>query len=460
MHLGSTVLVLATLPLAAASARAGAWEPLFNGRDLAGWRQVNGSAPYTVVDGAIVGTTVPGSPNSFLATEKTYGDFVFECEVLQEGGPSNSGVQFRSASRPDFEKGRVHGYQVDIDPSPRAWTGGVYDEARRGWLYPGDLNPRALTAYQYGRWNLLRIEAIGPSIRTWVNGIPVAHVIDDLEPRGFLALQVHSIDRADEAGRRVLFRNLRIQTTDLQPAPPDDLFIRDMIPNGLAEAERAQGWRLLWDGRTTRGWRGAHRATFPERGWTIEDGALVVEEAGGGEARHGGDIVTDEEFAAFELQLEFELTPGANSGVKYYVTETIDPGGGSAIGLELQLLDDDLHPDAKLGAAGNRTLGSLYDLIPRGPMPRGVAIVPKVGTWQHARIVASPDGRVEHWLNGIRVVEYRRGSPLFKALVARSKYEKMEGFGLAEKGRLLLQDHGNRVRFRSIKVRPLARSEP
>lgn len=450
--------VVAALCLASPAAEAGDWTPLFNGRDLTGWRQVNGSAPYTVVDGAIVGTTVPGSPNSFLATEKTYGDFVFECEVLQEGGPSNSGVQFRSASRPDYQDGRVHGYQVDIDPSPRAWTGGVYDEARRGWLYPGDLNPRGRTAYQYGRWNLLRIEAIGPSIRTWVNGIPVAHVIDALEPGGFIALQVHSIAKAEEAGRRVHFRNLRIQTADLQPAPSDDLFIRGTIPNQLADAERAQGWRLLWDGRTTRGWRGAHRTAFPERGWTVEDGALVVQEAGGGEARHGGDIVTEEEFSAFELQLEFELTPGANSGIKYYVTEQIDPGGGSAIGLEFQLLDDALHPDAKQGAAGNRTLGSLYDLIPRGPMPGGVAIVPKVGEWQHARIVSFPDGRVEHWLNGIRVVEYRRGSPLFKALVARSKYEKMEGFGLAEAGRLLLQDHGNRVRFRSIKVRSLARS--
>jgi hypothetical protein len=450
---------VASLPLAGSAVHASDWEPLFNGKDLTGWRQVNGSAPYTVVDGAIVGTTVPGSPNSFLATEKAYGDFVFECEVMQEGGPANSGVQFRSASRPEYQDGRVHGYQLEIDPSPRAWTGGVYDEARRGWLYPGDLNPRAKTAYQYGRWNLLRIEAIGPSIRTWVNGIPVAHVIDDLEARGFFALQVHGIgDRAEEAGRRVLFRNLRIQTADLHAAPPDDIFIRDTVPNGLAEAERAQGFRLLWDGRTTQGWRGAHRKTFPDLGWTIENGELVVQEAGGGEARHGGDIVTEEEFSAFELQLEFKLTPGANSGIKYFVTEKIDPGGGSAIGLEFQLLDDALHPDAKLGAAGNRTLGSLYDLIPRGPMPPGLAIVPKVGEWQHARVVAFPDGRVEHWLNGIRVVEYRRGSPLFAALVARSKYEKMEGFGLAESGRLLLQDHGNHVRFRSIKVRPLPRS--
>jgi hypothetical protein len=451
-------LTLAVLWLAAPAA-AGPWQPLFNGKDLSGWKQVNGSAPYAVVDGAIVGTTVTGSPNSFLATEKTYRDFIFECEVMQDVGPFNSGVQFRSESRADTQNGRVHGYQFEIDPSPRGWTGGVYDEARRGWLYPGDLNPRAKLAYQYGRWNLLRIEAIGPSIRTWVNGIAVAHVIDDMTPEGFIALQVHAIgDRAAEAGRRISWRNLRIQTTDLKAAPLDDIFIRDTIPNSVSEAERAQGWRLLWDGKTTQGWRGAHKTAFPELGWKVENGELRVLESGGGEAKHGGDIVTLEEFQAFEMQLDFKLTPGANSGIKYFVTEKVDPGGGSAIGLEFQLLDDEKHPDAKLGAGGNRTLGSLYDLIPRKPLPGGLAIVPRVGEWQHARIVVFPDNRVEHWLNGIKVVEYERGSPLFAALVARSKYEKMEGFGMAEKGRLLLQDHGNEVRFRSIKVRSLTRS--
>ncbi|MDX1967686.1 MAG: DUF1080 domain-containing protein [Planctomycetaceae bacterium] len=125
------------------------------------------------------------------------------------------------------------------------------------------------------------------------------------------------------------------------------------------------------------------------------------------------------------------------------------------LGLEFQLLDDEKHPDAKMGAGGNRTLGSLYDLIPRSAMPGGLAIVPRVGEWQHARIVVYPDNRVEHWLNGIKVVEYVRGSPLYKALVARSKFEKNADFGLAPQARLLLQDHGDRVSFRSIKVRTL-----
>ena len=450
----SGAIDLAARGAAPPPAKAG-WHLLFNGKDLTGWTQANGGAPYTVVDGAIVGTTVQGSPNSFLATTQTFEDFIFECEVLQEGGPANGGIQFRSESRKDYQDGRVHGYQFEIDPSARAWTGGIYDEARRGWLYPGDLNPRGQSAYQYGRWNLIRIEAIGPSIRTWVNGIPVAHVIDAMTPRGFFALQVHSIGRADDAGRRTSWRNIRVQTAGLVPAPLDDLYIRNMMPNALSDAERAQGWRLLFDGRSTQGWRGAHQTAFPGKGWTVENGQLCVLPASGAESQNGGDIVTLDEFAAFEFQLEAKLTPGANSGIKYFVTEQIDPKGGSAIGLEYQLLDDDVHPDAKLGAAGNRTLGSLYDLIPRGPMPGGLAVVPKVGDWQHARIVVTPRNRVSHWLNGIRVVDYDRGSPLFNALVARSKYAGMAGFGAAPSGRLLLQDHGNAVCFRSIKVRSL-----
>lgn len=446
--------MLATIS-AAALVHAGPWEPLFNGKDLTGWRPLNGSAPYAVVDGAIVGSTVMGSPNSFLATEKTYGDFILELEVRQDVGPTNSGVQFRSLSNPQENNGRVHGYQFEIDPSSRAWTGGIYDEARRGWLYPGTLNPSARDLYQFGRWNLIRIEAIGTSLRTWVNGIPVAHVIDDLTPEGFIALQVHAIGKPEDAGRRISWRNIRIQTKDLTPAPADDIFIHNVIPNQVSASEQAQGWHNLWDGKTTQGWRGARKDSFPAGGWKIENGELIVQESGGAESKNGGDIVTTDEYSAFELQVEFKLTPGANSGIKYFVSEDLTPIGGSAIGLEYQLLDDERHPDAKLGAAGNRTLGSLYDLIPRDPLPGGLGIVPRIGEWQHARLVVRPDHHVEHWLNGVKVVDYVRGSPLYHALVARSKYEKIPGFGEAAQGRILLQDHGNEVHFRSIKIRTL-----
>lgn len=446
--------ILSGCLLATLSLHAGEWTPLFNGRDLTGWKQVQGNAPYAIVDGAIVGTSTAGSPNSFLATEQTYGDFILEMEIKQDGGPANGGVQFRSA-KGTGEKDVVFGYQFEIDPSERGWTGGIYDEARNGWLYPGTLNPTAHDLYQFGRWNLIRIEAIGDTLRTWVNGWPVAHVVDATTASGFIALQIHSINEAADAGRRTWWRNIRIQTKDLTPSPLAGIPIRSTLLNAVSPAEAKQGWRLLWDGKSSTGWRGAQKKAFPERGWKIENGELIVLESGGGEAKDGGDIVTDAEYGAFELQLEFKLTAGANSGIKYYVNEQLDAGGGSAIGLEFQLLDDEKHPDAKLGAAGNRTLGSLYDLIPRNKMPGGLAIVPRIGEWQHARLIARADGHVEHWLNGVKVVEYERGSPLFNALVARSKYAKFAGFGLAPTGRILLQDHGNEVHFRSIKIRPL-----
>lgn len=423
---------------------------LFNGKDLTGWKVLNGKAKFEVKDGMIVGTTVANEPNSFLATEEQFGDFILELEFKVADG-TNSGIQFRSESKPDYQNGRVHGYQYEIDPSPRAWTGGIYDEARREWLYTLEFNTKAKEAFKANDWNVARIECIGNTLRTFINGIPAAHVVDDMTPRGFIALQVHSVGSLAEAGRNVYWRNITIQTKDLKPTPWDDLFVVNLIPNTLSEQEEKNGVRLLWDGSTTKGWRGAYKSGFPEKGWSIQNGVLSVQKSGGGESTNGGDIVTTEEYAAFDLQFEFKLTEGANSGVKYFVTER-EGNKGSAIGLEYQILDDARHPDAKEGVVGNRTLASLYDLIPSVKIPRGQR---KIGEWNHGRIVVYPDNRIEHWLNGYKVVEYQRGTPIYQALVARSKYAVWENFGMAERGRILLQDHGDEVSFRSIKIKTL-----
>ncbi len=219
-------------------------------------------------------------------------------------------------------------------------------------------------------------------------------------------------------------------------------------PNSLSKEEKEAGWSLLWDGKTNSGWVGASKTEFPKKGWGMEDGVLSVFESGGGESTNGGDILTKKKYSNFELTLDFKLTEGANSGIKYFVVGGLNKGIGSSIGLEYQILDDVKHPDANNGVGGNRTLASLYDLIPsdKSVKPK------KIGQWNKARILV--DGpHVEHWLNGKLVVEYERGSQIYKALVQKSKYKNYPDFGEAPEGHILLQDHGNNVSFRNIKIK-------
>lgn len=417
------------------------WQSLFNGKDLTGWHQLNGRAEYKVEKGEIVGTTVANTPNSFLATDKEYGDFILELDLLV-ANEMNSGIQFRSISKSEIMNGRVHGYQCEVDPSARAWSGGIYDEARRGWLYTGELNPSAKSAFKLGKWNHYRIECIGNNIRTWLNGIPVAWVIDDMTPSGLIALQVHAIDAKDQPGKQIRWKNIRIKTTGLKATETPDVFIVNLLPNALSSAEQAQGWKLLFDGKTTNGWIGAGMKSFPAEGWKVEDATLMAVAK-----VKGADIVTNDKYEAFDLQFEFNFAEGANSGVKYYTGN-----GGPSIGLEYQVLDDKKHPDAKLGIAGNRTMSSLYDLITAKKEER---FTKGPGQWNIGRIVAYPDNHIEHWLNGVKVVEYVRGSDTFKELVAHSKYKGYENFGMAKQAPILLQYHNDQVKFRSIKIKKL-----
>lgn len=429
------------------------WTSLFNGKNLKGWKQLNGTARYEVRDGILTGTTVVASPNSFLCTKSDYSDFILEYEALVDT-QLNSGVQVRSHSYKEYQDGRVHGYQIEIDPSERAWSAGVYDESRRGWLYPLVDNPPAQKAFKQNDWNHFRVEAIGNTIRTWLNGVPAANLSDDMDSSGFISLQVHGVGNdPKKAGIKVQWKNIRIMTTDLEKnAWPMPASVREIstIPNTLTNQEKIDGWKLLWDGKTTEGWRGADKTDFPARGWEIRDRMLTVLDGGGAESRNGGDIITARKYRDFELALDFSLTKGANSGIKYFVVEGLNNGSGSAIGLEYQILDDANHPDAKLGSAGNRTIASLYDLIPALPDK----VVNPVGEWNHARIVVK-DNHIEHWLNGKKVVDYDRGTQIYRALVQKSKYANYPGFGEAPEGHILLQDHGNRVSFRNIKIKEI-----
>ncbi len=444
---------------------------LFNGKDLSGWIQRGGKAIYTIEGKEIVGKSTPDTPNSFLCTSKTYGDFILEYDFKVDP-KLNSGVQIRSEcfDQPTelvwegktikIPAGRVHGYQIEIDPDvprKRMWSAGIYDEARRGWLFPAGgvesaqakaFSEQGQRIFKAGGWNHVRLEARGDSLKTWLNGTPCADIRDGLTPRGFIALQVHQIGKdATKAGTQVRWRNLML-TELAAPATA--------AANTLTAQEKAAGWRLLWDGKTTEGWRSAKAETFPAKGWMIKDGLLNVLDSGGAEAVGGGDIITREKYSQFELVADFKITPGANSGIKYFVQPNLDAitgsgaksAMGSAIGLEFQVLDDALHPDAKLGRDGNRTLGSLYDLIPAASNKKPNAI----GQWNTARILVKGK-HVEHWLNGAKVLEYERGSAAFRANVAASKYKNIPGFGEWPTGHILLQEHGSAVSFRNVKIR-------
>ena len=435
------------------------WEPLFNEKDFSNWEQKNGTAEYKIDGNEIVGISKLKTRNSFLCTKKVYKDFILELEVKVHP-LLNSGIQIRSESKADYHEGAVHGYQVEIDPSKRAYTGGIYDESRRGWLYPLSDNVDGRNAFKQAQWNHLHIEAIGSEIRVWLNGVNTANIFDDLTAEGFIALQVHSIGNETHLeGKEVAWRKLRIKTSDFENdrwEMSPVVYENNFVPNTLTATEKLNAWRLLWDGKTNKGWRSAKSNSFPEKGWIMKNGALIVAKRNGQESAHGGDIISKEKYSDFELRLDFKLTKGANSGVKYMVDPKLNKGEGSAIGLEYQLLDDKVHPDAKKGVNGNRTMGSLYDLIPPENLSRpGQAKGFKgIGQWNQMRI-KSVNGKVEHWLNGYKIVEYNRYTQLFRTLVSHSKYSNWEQFGQLKSGHILLQDHGDEVAFRSIKIKVL-----
>jgi hypothetical protein len=437
-----------------AQGNTGKWTALFDGKTLAGWKVLAGKASFSVEDGAIVGTTVAGTGNTFLVTEKEYGDFILEADIKLEDTSGNSGIQTRSHynAQGNNGKGQVFGRQCEVDPSARGWTGGIYDEGRREWLYPMGLHDQAGVVLKQGAYNHFVVECIGNEMKTWVNGVAAAYLIDTIDAKGFIGLQVHAIRDARNAGKKVFFKNIRICTGTIAATPfPKGVYVANLVPNYLSGYEKREGWKLLFDGKTNEGWTGAKGTGFPQKGWQISNGIITVLSSEGKESTNGGDIVTKQQFSAFDLSFEFKLTPGANSGVKYFVTLQ-EATTGSSIGLEYQVLDDSLHPDAKLGRDGNRTLASLYDLIKAEKTKR---FIHPVGQWNTGRVVVTRDNKVTHYLNGVKVLEYVRGSPSFRNLVAISKYHIWPNFGEAAAGRILLQDHGNEVSYKSIKIKSL-----
>ena len=397
-HLLRLFVSFALASMACGQAPRGDWIELFDGASLAGWSVRNGTAKYEVVDGAIVGTTAKGSPNSFLCTDGFFGDFELEFEVKLFDDPLNSGVQIRSHSIPTFQKGRVHGYQVEVSTNGHA--GFVYDEARRGWLSTDRDDPRRRAAFRKGEWNRYRVICLGPTIRTWVNGVQIAHVVDDVSPNGFIGLQVHSV--SGDPKWRVAWRDLRL---------------RELGDGG--------GFASLFNGRDLTGWKVNEHPESVQ----VKDGAIVVR----GERAHvfyDGPVYRHA-FQNFELRALVRTRPNANSGVYFHTA--FQPEGWPAKGYEVQVNNTQ---------ADWRRTGGLYAVD-------DVRVAPaKDDQWFRMEVRVVGD-RVTVAIDGEVVVDYTEPEDV----------ERGQGFEgrLLDRGTFALQCHdpGSEVWFKDLAVRPL-----
>lgn len=364
-----TEVVLLGLGLSNASAQELA--PNFDGKTLDGWVQRGGKASYVVEDGVIVGTTVKNTGNSFLCTQREYGDFILELEVKADPA-LNSGIQVRShcfdhettydhgAEQIKIPAGRVHGYQVEVDNRPeRRWSGGIYDEARRAWLFPLATNSPAGQAFKFGEWNQYRIRCVGGLIQTWINGVAAADLIDTTTLRGFIGLQVHA---TDQAGLQVRFRNLRL---------------RDL---------GAHTWQPVMDGDN---FDGGHIIGKGE--WKIENG--VIHATHSKNDQKFGHLVSNSSLSDFCVRLKYKAAKG-NSGFYFHIEES---GASGVSGFQAEI---DAEKDA----------GGLYETNGRGwvvqPKAEDVKKWFKPQDW-NVMTVTARGRRVAVEVNGHKTAEVR-----------------------------------------------------
>ena len=395
------------------------WLDLFDGESLDGWVQKNGAATYAVEDGAIVGRTTEGSPNSFLSTIKDYGNFELLVDVKVDDR-LNSGIQIRSQTTDGSNHGRVNGPQVEIEASgPNgAEAGYVYGEATgRGWLTPEErLQPHK--HFQDGEWNTYRILANGPRIQTWINDEPIEDLTDEAifesHPTGFISLQVHGIKKGT-GPYQVAWRNIKLRRLPETPRPA----------NQLASTEQEQGFELLFNGNDLDGWK--HSGN-----WVVEEGVITRTGKGGSLVYETAQVPDD-----FELRFEWKVAAGSNSGVYYRPTQ-----------YEYQILDNGKHAD---GRNPRTSAASLYFCM----SPAYDATRP-VGTWNEGRVVCK-GSVIQHWLNGQKVIDLDYNDPKWEWEV---ELLKQRGGDLTARGaNLSLQDHGDPVWYRSLRIREIPADE-
>jgi hypothetical protein len=415
------ISILAACLLAGSPSFAGEWIDLFNGKDLANWENPYDWGKAEVVDGEIHLTTEKSK--WFLSTVKEYSDFIFEVEVKMPEGKCNSGFLFRSHK----SKNRMFGYQAEVDPSGRNWSGGLYDEGRRGWFISPNRDhakskeakeqsiaafvERAGDCFKRHDWNKYRIECRGGHIKISVNGVTTTDIHDQKDAKGYIALQHHG-----EKGQIYRFRNIRIM---------------ELTADDTAVRSSSTEWTSLFASSDFSQWTSIKGQAVGE-GWSIKNG--IVHRSG----RRPGDIITKQQYKDFELCFNWKISEGGNSGIKYRTK--------GRLGLEYQVLDDAKHKDSKIPT---HRAGDLYELA---AAPDDKPLNPAT-QWNTGRIIARGDS-IQHWLNGEKVVQLTYGTDDWNQRFQDSKYNKHEGFG-SWTGPILLQDHGNEAWFRNLRIREL-----
>ena len=443
-----TVVSFLLMPLIS-NAQNDNWEILFNGKDLSGWRELNGKHIWEVSDGMIVGTTVPGEPNGFLCTEKQFGDFVLELEVSIDTLMNNSGIQFRSLSYPEYNNSRLHGYQMEVDPKSQQWSGAIYEEGgNRGWIYTGDqLSEAAKKAFKRDNkdgfeWNKYRIECVGTTIRTWINDIPAAHLIDEKFLRGMIGLQLHANQANDPVGSyKVRFRNIRIQTGNFKTSPFDNTFVVNLIPNNLSSQEELNGYSLLWDGKSLQNWIGSNGSTISKNDWLIGDEELVSLKRIDPGTDNYANIRSRSQYGAFELKFDFKLSDGAKGGIKYLADESEEKSLIVSVGYGIN--------DNHLTLTNKQVENSLANVLDSKKI---YSSLKRPNEWNQALIKVSGNDNVEYWVNGNKILDYELESEKTKDLTLKNKYSKLV---LPSKGHILLENNGSVVSYRSIKIKEL-----
>ena len=420
-------MALASLasPLAAATADEPGWVELFDGKTLAGWTQRNGTATYAAVDGMIVGTTAEGSPNSFLCSDKDYGDFelVLEAKVDDQ---LNAGVQIRSKTD-GGPNGRVNGPQVEVAAaSPNGSVAGyVYGEAAGGWMTP-DAARTPHKHFKNGDWNAYRVVATGPRIQTWINGEKVGDIVHEerykTHPKGFIGLQVHGIGKGS-GPFKVAYRGIKVREVGADEAAK----VAAESP-AASSPVAADGFVNLYNGKDLTGWETTGN-------WLPQaDGSLLLQQRPGetGYSRFGDYLWTKEKYKDFVLELEYTYPPGGNSGLYFRVPDRKNP---VATGIEIQILDCSKKPadQPMIDHDHGGVLG-------HAPASKNMSKAP--GEWNRMILTArGPHLQVE--LNGEKIIDTKIDE-------GRLKTRPPEGY-------IGLQDHGepHSLRFRNIRIKPL-----